>query len=280
MIKILNRDNRSFRLGIAILSLIFISGVAITDFVTGYKTAVSLLYMVTIALAVFFSWGYVAILIAFLSGVSDTIFDYAWHHTFRDINTLNSVTQATFFLTFAFVLLALKKSQARLKLLSRTDPITELVNSRYFFEIGNAEIQRSLRYKHPFTVVYIDVDNFKTVNDTFGHSAGDALLREIVKRVKSTIRNTDTMARLGGDEFAILLPETSGAGIKVAVGRIQNSLLGMKMSNGMPVTFSIGVITNNCRPCSFDGIIKAADSLMYEAKRSGKNTVKSGIFGE
>lgn len=270
----------AFKSGIAVLSLIFILVVAVADFVTEYKTAVSLLYLVPMALAVFFSWAYIAIPIAVLSGISDTLFDYSTHHKFTEINTINSATQTIFFLIFVYVLLALKKSQSRLRILSKTDPLTELANGRYFFETVNSEIQRALRYKHPFTIVYLDVDNFKSVNDTLGHNAGDALLREISSKVNSTVRNTDTMARLGGDEFAILLPETSSDNAKGAINRIQNSLSQIKASNGTQITFSIGVITNNFRPCTFDEIIMAADGLMYEAKHSGKNAVKSAVFGE
>jgi len=275
-----DKDNRLLKLGVALFSLILISGVATIDFITEYKTAVSLLYLVPIVLVTFFSWDYITIPIAVLSGVSDTIFDYACHRTFTDINTLNSITQAVFFLVFAYVLLALKRSQARLKILSKTDPLTELANGRCFFETVNSEIQRALRYKHPFTIVYLDVDNFKNINDALGHSAGDALLRDIARKVKGTVRTTDTMARLGGDEFAILLPETGSDNFNGALGRIQNILSQIKSLNGAQVTFSIGVITNNCRPCTFDEVIMAADGLMYEAKHSGKNAVKTGVFGE
>lgn len=280
MTKALREDNKVLKPAVMALSLFFISGVAVADFATGYRTAVSLLYMVPIVFTAFFSWRVAAVIIAALSGIADTIFDYASHHAFTEINTINSATQTIFFLIFVYVLLSLKKSQARLRLLSATDPLTGLANGRYFFEIVNSEIQRSVRYKHPFTIVYLDIDNFKNINDTFGHNAGDALLREIAKKAKSTIRSTDTMARLGGDEFAILLPETGSGGFKGAVDRVQDILSQVKASNGSAVTFSIGVITNNCRPCTFDEIIMAADKLMYEAKLSGKNALKTGVFGE
>jgi len=269
----------SLKLCVAALSLIFIAAVAIADFATKYETAVSLLYMVAIVSAAVFSWRYVAVLAAFLSGMSDAII-CALSGSCSFMNKLNAGIQSVFFLVFVFVLLALKDSQERLRNMARTDPLTEVVNSKYFLDIGNTEIQRSLRYKHPLSVAYMDIDDFKTVNDTLGHSAGNALLREISEKVKKAIRKTDTIARLGGDEFAVLFPETDRDSARAAVGRIQKSLSDTKAPDVGPVTFSIGVITDNGESCTFDEMIKAADRLMYAAKHEGKNTVREGMFGE
>jgi len=266
------------KLAVAALSLVFIAYVALADYLTKYQTAVSLLYIVPIVASAWASWEFVVILIAGLSGISDSAVTCLYTRTDTPINILNSAIQTVFFVIFAACLIALKRSQGRLKMLSRTDPLTELLNSRYFFETGNLEIQRAFRYKHPFSIVYMDIDNFKVVNDTLGHSAGNVLLRDIAKNVKSAIRKTDTMARLGGDEFALLLPETSGDAAKAAVDRIQASLSGIKMSNNMPVTFSIGVVTDIAHPSTFDELIKAADALMYEAKRAGKNTARYALM--
>jgi len=271
-------SGRLRRLGIASLALVLIACVALADYYTEYKTAVSLLYLVAIVLAAWFSWRYVALMITVLGGMSDTIVTCAFTAQCPALNALNSGIQTVFFVVFALVLIALKESQGRLRRLSREDPLTELVNGRHFFEIGNAEIYRALRYKHPLSVVYMDIDNFKIVNDTLGHGAGSTLLREIGKTVKSAVRKTDTMARLGGDEFAILLPETGADAATAAAGRIRKSLLGMNIIKGRPVTLSIGVITNTGRRCAFDELITAADGLMYEAKRGGKNTVRSGTL--
>lgn len=266
------------KLGAAALALGAVWAMALADFVTGYDTAVSLLYILPILLAVWFSWRYIALLAAILSGVSDVVMNFASHGSYTALNAFNADVQIAFFVVFTYVVLALKESQRHLKLLSRTDSLTELTNSRRFFEIGFAEINRALRYKHPFSLVYIDIDNFKTVNDILGHKAGDGLLREIARRVRATTRKTDTMARLGGDEFALLLPETGADAARVAVGRVQESLIGIKMPKGVEVTFSIGVITDTGRQCTFDEIISASDGLMYESKRSGKNMARYGVF--
>jgi diguanylate cyclase (GGDEF)-like protein len=267
-----------FKFCVAALAFILVSGVAFADFATDYKTSISLLYLVPIILAVWYSWGIIGYMLAILGGSSDSILTIIFNQQHGGITTLNSVTQSIFFLAFAYLLTARKKMIGRLKLLSRTDPLTELVNSRYFFEVGNIEIERAFRYKHPFSLVYIDMDDFKKVNDTLGHSAGDALLREVASKVRSTIRKTDMMARLGGDEFAVLLPETDVDNARSAVKRIQASLTGIKIQKPGPVTFSIGVVTNTGHPCPFDEMISEADSLMYEAKRSGKNAVREKVI--
>ncbi|MFA4915140.1 MAG: GGDEF domain-containing protein [Syntrophales bacterium] len=105
------------------------------------------------------------------------------------------------------------------------------------------EIERSQRHKHPFTVTYFDLDNFKTVNDRFGHSMGDNVLCTVVRYAKTHLRKMDIVARLGGDEFAFLLPETDQVQARVAISKIQISLLDEMYRNDWPVTFSIGVLT-------------------------------------
>lgn len=264
----------------AALALAGATAVAAVDFITGYETAVALFYLIPLSVAVWFSWRYVGILTAVLSGVSDVVVNYASTKEYSTMNAWNSVIQISFFVVFAYVLLGLKASERHLRQLARTDPLTGSANSRLFAEAGTAEIQRAMRYEHPFTVAFMDMDDFKGVNDTFGHSAGDALLREIASRVRSTIRRTDTMARLGGDEFAILFPETARDGAGAIIERLRAALTDIRVQGDRPVTFSIGVVTDTGKRCTFDEILKAADSLMYKAKREGKNTVRYGAFDE
>jgi diguanylate cyclase (GGDEF)-like protein len=134
------------------------------------------------------------------------------------------------------------------------------------------------RYRHPFSVAYLDFDNFKFINDTLGHSVGDDLIRVVVETLNHELRKTDQAARLGGDEFAILMPETDGKIAPQVMERMCSKLLDSMKGNNWPVTFSIGLATFNKPPNSVDDMIKAADSLMYEAKNNGKNRVKSSTI--
>jgi len=184
------------------------------------------------------------------------------------------------FLILTFLLSALKKGMEHEKELARTDSLTGVANRRYFFELADMEINRARRYKHPFTVVWMDLDNFKTVNDHFGHSTGDALLRSVANTLQKNIRATDIVARLGGDEFAILLPETGPEPAEVITHKIQKVNLDVMEKNEWPVTFSVGVVTFVSPPSTVDEMLKMSDGVMYNAKKEGKNAIKYEIFGK
>lgn len=155
--------------------------------------------------------------------------------------------------------------------------MTEVLNSRAFHEIVAIELRRVDRHKHPITLAYLDVDNFKQVNDTLGHSAGDSLLHAIAVTIRHNIRLSDTVSRLGGDEFAILMPETDSDNAKKAINKLHEYLIKMVQQNKYPVTFSIGVVSCHYL-CKFDELIKAADKLMYSVKSRGKNGIAYGIY--
>jgi len=141
-------------------------------------------------------------------------------------------------------------------------------------------MSRALRYERPFTLAYLDVDDFKAVNDAGGHNEGDRLLRRIAHTIRTNIRSMDAIARLGGDEFAILLPETGPAAAGVALRKIQHRLLEMTRSEAQPVGFSIGAIVCVGPPESADRLIGFADHLMYEVKRGGKNGLRIEVLDE
>jgi diguanylate cyclase (GGDEF)-like protein len=184
------------------------------------------------------------------------------------------------FLIMTLILSALKKALEHEKELARTDPLTGVANGRYFITLADMEINRARRYKHSFTVVYIDLDNFKTVNDHFGHSTGDALLRSVAHTIRNNIRATDIVGRLGGDEFAILLPETGPEPAEVITHKVQKVNLDVMQKNEWPVTFSIGVVTFLGPPSTVDEMLKISDVVMYAAKKNGKNAIKYEIFGK
>ncbi len=160
----------------------------------------------------------------------------------------------------------------------RIDNLTGAVNARFFSELVQMEIDRSLRNRRPCTVAYVDLDNFKSVSDHFGHSTGDKVLCTIVKQANSQLRKLDVVARLGGDEFAFLLPETGQVAAQVAVSKIQIGLLDEMRRNHWPVTFSIGVVTCINIPRATDPLLKQADDLMYSVKNKGKNSIGYSVY--
>ncbi len=182
------------------------------------------------------------------------------------------------FVIFTVQDISLEKENARLleqvQKLAIMDPLTEIYNRRVFFDVANREIVRSIRYHNPFSVVMIDLDRLKQVNDTYGHPAGDAVLKEAVKVIKANLREIDTFARYGGDEFIVLLPETGLVGGQKVADRIMDAgdaTLYTFKDFEIPIAFSAGVAE-----FEFDGdhdiddVIARADRELYIAKKRRK----------
>lgn len=170
----------------------------------------------------------------------------------------------------------IRQLNSRLEQLAMTDELTGLENRRSFFKWGVEEIRRSQRYHSPLTLLMIDIDSFKTINDTFGHDAGDHMLCCVADTLQHLIRDIDKLARLGGEEFGILLPNTEMAEavkladrLRLAVERATCSVQDQKMN----VTLSIGVATYDERIQDIDSLLKDADAAMYQAKNQGRNRV-------
>lgn len=200
---------------------------------------------------------------------------------FQLVSIWNATARLLIFLTVSILVSRLKIALARETESAHTDHLTGIANRRSFYEMTEAEMSRALRYNHPLTVMYIDVDDFKTVNDRFGHNTGDDLLRAVAQTLKRDVRAVDRVARLGGDEFAVLLPETGEEAARFVVRKLQKDLIdAVEGEERWPVTFSIGVITCAVPPCSVEEITKLADNLMYAAKREGKNKIKHEVAGE
>ena len=172
------------------------------------------------------------------------------------------------------ILSTLREALEHERELARTDSLTGASNSRSFVEHTQFELRRSARYGNPFSLAYIDLDNFKAINDRFGHSTGDDLLRAVAESLKVVVRPSDIVARLGGDEFAILFVEADYKAAQVAIRRVQKALSDATSEAGWPITFSIGMVTCEEPNLSVDELLQRADSLMYGVKRSSKNGIR------
>jgi diguanylate cyclase (GGDEF)-like protein len=181
---------------------------------------------------------------------------------------------------------ALSESESRLKTLltkehelARIDPLTNVPNRRAFYEALDKERVRSLRYRRPFTIAYLDLDNFKKVNDSLGHAVGDELLVQVAAGLRTNLRASDYVGRLGGDEFAVLLPETDATAAKLVLCKLRLRLLEEMKTHCWQVTFSIGAATFLDPPDSLDVIILMADETMYAIKAHGKDNVSVSLVG-
>jgi diguanylate cyclase (GGDEF)-like protein len=186
----------------------------------------------------------------------------------------NECVELLFLLIMSVLFSALRKNLDSERVLASIDPLTGALNRRSFFDIAEYELNRSRRYEHATTIAYIDLDNFKEINDHLGHSVGDKLLVTVTGTIASNIRSTDILARLGGDEFVILLPETPMEAAGTFLSKLQNQLNGAMSSRHWPVGFSIGAVTYPTAPPAVEEVIRKADMLMYEVKRSGKNGLR------
>ncbi len=159
-----------------------------------------------------------------------------------------------------------------------TDKLTNIWNSRGFYaELAN-ELLRSVRYEHKFSLAYIDIDNFKAVNDSKGHAEGDKLLIEVAKCLKNYLRETDIVARLGGDEFVCLFPEAGQEASKAAFAKANEELQKKMKRNQWPVTFSVGLVTFESMPTDIKETMKIADDLMYSVKNAEKANISYKVW--
>jgi diguanylate cyclase (GGDEF)-like protein len=164
----------------------------------------------------------------------------------------------------------------RLKSQSIRDPLTELYNSRHFYAQLEDEIQRSERYVHPLSLIFIDIDSFKAVNDTYGHMVGDQALLLIARKMQTSLRSQDTAYRFAGDEFTIILPETTADNAKFVADRIKAEMekesLVIRDKEIAKITLSIGIAEYQ-RNEKKEQFVHRADVTMYEAKKRGGNDI-------
>jgi diguanylate cyclase (GGDEF)-like protein len=161
---------------------------------------------------------------------------------------------------------------------ARLDYLTGIANQKGFYEAIRVEIARHRRGKSPLSVAYLDCDNFKDVNDRFGHKEGDRLLGTVAQTLRGHLRRTDVIGRLGGDEFAIVLSNTDKDRAINVVDKLRHELNAIMAEHGWPVTFSVGLGIFKNAPESEDEIISFTDKLMYRVKSSGKNNVLTEVF--
>jgi diguanylate cyclase (GGDEF)-like protein len=168
-----------------------------------------------------------------------------------------------------------KDKEAELIRLATTDPLTGIYNRSKFNELMLAELERAKRYGSEFSVIIFDIDHFKEVNDTFGHGVGDAVIIELVKRIRLTLRGLDSFSRWGGEEFVVLMPETPVKAAMKKAEQFRRLVADAKFEHGQHVTISLGV-TAVREDDTFDSVFTRADNCLYTAKSNGRNRVEQG----
>jgi diguanylate cyclase (GGDEF)-like protein len=255
------------------VSFALITAIGFLDYITGYELSLFLFYFIPVFLLTWKAGRWFGLLGSLLSAVAWAVANSAAGQIYPNTFTLvwNTAARLLTFSILTIILSYLKGSISHLEGVSRTDPLTGAANSREFVEALKAEIERARRYARPFTIVYFDLDNFKGINDTYGHVAGDSILKTVVTVIRPHIRLTDVLARLGGDEFALLLPETEKEAAHMVISKIRAGILHETVQRYRRITVSVGSFTVRDASLNAEEVIKKVDDLMYEAKLGGKD---------
>ena len=263
-------------------SLLLVSLTVFGSYKTHFDIRFSFFYTLPIALTAWFVGRWAGVFFSFLCAfawLGEVLVEHAFTPTDVRVACWNAGILIVFFLLLSILLSSLQEALGRERAAARGDALTRLANRRAFFELAEAEIQRAARYGGRFSVIYMDLDDFKRVNDRDGHQTGDRLLVLVADTLRKTLRANDIVARMGGDEFIILLPETGSEDTRAVFKKLGSRLADVMRRGRWPVTVSAGAVTFEKAPQSVDQLIKSVDELMYAAKTSGKNRLEMRIIG-
>jgi len=263
-------------LGALAASVAILLGIAALDYVIGYEVHLTAVYVIPIFLATWNVGRGAGIALAVVSAVVSVGGDALAGEPYSIwvIPWIMLVLWTGLFTVLVLVLTQLKRALEREQELARIDPLTTVANRRHFVELASAELSRAKRHGRPMTVAYLDLDNFKLVNDRLGHDMGDELLRTVATAIRTRLRVTDSIGRMGGDEFAICLPETGAQAGESVLGELRRQVLEALPEACKFATISVGAVTFTVPPMSVDVLLRRADQVLYAAKREGKDRLK------
>jgi diguanylate cyclase (GGDEF)-like protein len=263
-----------------LMAVVFVLATGLLDNEFGEDVHLFVLHLVPIG---FITWHYGRSAGAMISGFSALVWllsaESLTHTEHRIALYWNLLTEVLMFFGLNLTLAKLRDALDEARKASETDALTGVANRRALVRHATQELKRAQRYKTPLTVVFLDLDNFKEVNDTHGHPTGDACLTLVAQTLQLTVRRVDCIARLGGDEFAVLLPDTTKEAASLVIKKLQRAINDGMARYQWPVTCSIGAITHT-RPdpkLTVDDLLREADMAMYKAKVAGKNRVQISV---
>ena len=264
--------------GVALLLLALIS---ILDYTTPPPISTSVFYMGPIAISAWFGSRRSGEGLAVLSALAWTAKDVALRgapYAEPGIIFWNTSARLIMFVVVAWLISEVRRYVQREVQLARTDPLTGLLNARALREELSLALARAGRSGDAVSFVYLDLDDFKKVNDLQGHVEGDRVLGAVAETLRRELRLTDVIAREGGDEFAVILPSTDEREAATVVAKVHASLRHEMTRHGWPVTVSAGILTCTTPDVEVETLMARADRLMYEAKAAGKDGCRSGVW--
>ncbi|ANA39445.1 hypothetical protein A2G06_02525 [Geobacter anodireducens] len=209
-----------------------------------------------------------------VAGVGIVLSSHYFNAENTTIHYVNMVLEVVVLLTISLLTSALRERHLQAEFMASYDSLTGVSNRNSFFLLADQVIHEAKRYRRPFSLAFIDLDNFKQVNDRNGHLEGDKALKTVAEIIRSSLRQTDVVARFGGDEFVVLLPETDHFMAESALKKLQARLLGAMQDNNWPITFSIGAVACNSFQFSIDELLQLADRYLYSVKSLNKNDIR------
>lgn len=193
----------------------------------------------------------------------------------KPFNKMELMARVKTHLMLKYAFSELKMALVEMERLAKTDGLTGLLNRRSLFEVATQEFSRARRYNRIISILMLDIDHFKRINDTYGHPVGDAVIQEVASILKETLRETDFIGRYGGEEFAVILPETTLEQASEVAERIRYRIHEQTITNefnSLQVTVSLGIATLKAEMNSVEEMLKQADQALYQAKSNGRNT--------
>jgi diguanylate cyclase (GGDEF)-like protein len=272
--ELLGRLSRAALFGGALAALLVITG---TSYVGGRELGLPVLYVLPVAGVAWFGGRRLGLLTAILAALGWLGLDLVPRSgVVHGIDVWNALIRVG-----AFGLLAhfLAGSGAALRY-ARTDYLTGIANGRAFYDAAQLESRRAQRYGGAFSILYLDVDDLRAVNDRFGHPVGDALLRSVATTLRTRMRSTDVVARLGADHFAILLPETDAEAAHGVLRKLEVVLTGLSEKGPWSSGFSVGAASFMAPPESVESALNRAEDLMYAARKAPSRTGRVRCLAE
>jgi diguanylate cyclase (GGDEF)-like protein len=265
------------------LALMAVIGVA--DYLTGDEVLLFVFQLIPVGILAWGGGKYAGFAGAVIASGIVLVSYVAYSGTFRTIYVWNATVALASTSALAWAVSQLRADRVRIASLleserraSREDPLTSLATARAFHERLTLELDRMRRHGRPLSLLYMDLDDFKRINDERGHLAGDQLLLRVGKLLHAAVRKIDLCGRLGGDEFGVLMPETGAADAAAVAGRIREGMLKSFREGGASIGMSAGLGTFESPPIDMQMALSQVDQLMYEAKRMGKDRIVSKTF--
>ena len=265
---------------VAIFLGVLLAVVAALDTLSGTRFGVAVVYLIPVGLAAWRSGQVSGLLWAAVATATWLAVHLVTTRPELSVLVWNTGVNLVGFGAAAVGLAAFRRERDTVRALAGTDHLTGVLNAQSFHELVELERNRALRYNRPFTLAYMDVDGFRTVNVEWGHTAGDQALRLVATTIREHIRSMDSVSRMGGDEFALLFPETGKGSAEVAMQKVQNRLIAALTERSLELTFTMGGVICVGAPQSVDGLIQRAEALMYRAKEEGGAGIRTVVLDE